>query len=62
MKGDLEAKVGFGEDGVAIEGLGPLYELVRDFIKWWQPAFEGQELPPDLPHTQPAYGGPSVRD
>jgi hypothetical protein len=54
MKAGIPIAIGFGETGVAIAGLGPLYEFVRDFIKWWRPAFEGQDLP-SAPYTQTTY-------
>jgi hypothetical protein len=39
MKGGLPIAVGFGEVGISADGLGPLYEWVRDFIRSFKPAF-----------------------
>jgi hypothetical protein len=39
MKAGLAVAVGFGETGIRIEGLGPLYEWVRDFVRSFAPAF-----------------------
>jgi hypothetical protein len=33
IRSDLPIGIGFGEIGIRIDGLGPLYEFVRDFLK-----------------------------